>query len=288
MARNSHSESKNKDIKKGLYLVPTPIGNLKDITLRAIEVLKKSDYILCEDTRISKILLKKYEINSILISNHKFNEKKNLPKIIEILKRGSIVSLISDAGTPTISDPGSIIINECLKNLINVIPLPGPSSVSTAISISGFSEKFFFYGFFPEKIKKLNNELKILGNLNSSIIFFISSKKIMKIIPLLKKNFSGRKILICREMTKFFEEFTRIEIDELDNLKLNLKGELTIVISERKFDKKNSEILSESDKKFIKKMIKKFSIKEIIELIDNDNISKKIIYNYCVKLKNEI
>ena len=288
MARNSHSESKNKDIKKGLYLVPTPIGNLKDITLRAIEVLKKSDYILCEDTRISKILLKKYEINSILISNHKFNEKKNLPKIIEILKRGSIVSLISDAGTPTISDPGSIIINECLKNLINVIPLPGPSSVSTAISISGFSEKFFFYGFFPEKIKKLNNELKILGNLNSSIIFFISSKKIMKIIPLLKKNFSGRKILICREMTKFFEEFTRIEIDELDNLKLNLKGELTIVISERKFDKKNSEILSESDKKFIKKMIKKFSIKEIIELIDNDNISKKIIYDYCVKLKNEI
>ena len=229
MARNSHSESKNKDIKKGLYLVPTPIGNLKDITLRAIEVLKKSDYILCEDTRISKILLKKYEINSILISNHKFNEKKNLPKIIEILKRGSIVSLISDAGTPTISDPGSIIINECLKNLINVIPLPGPSSVSTAISISGFSEKFFFYGFFPEKIKKLNNELKILGNLNSSIIFFISSKKIMKIIPLLKKNFSGRKILICREMTKFFEEFMRIEIDELDNLKLNLKGGLAKV-----------------------------------------------------------
>ncbi len=198
------------------------------------------------------------------------------------------MSLISDAGTPTISDPGSIIINECLKNLINVIPLPGPSSVSTAISISGFSEKFFFYGFFPEKIKKLSNELKILSNLNSSIIFFISSKKIMKIIPLLKKSFSGRKILICREMTKFFEEFTRMEIDELDKLKLNLKGELTIVISERKFDKKNSQILGESDKKFIKKMIKKFSIKEIIELIDNDNISKKIIYDYCVKLKNEI
>ena len=129
--------------KKGLYIVPTPIGNLGDITLRAIEILKKSDFILCEDTRISKSILKKYQINSKLISNHKFNEKKNLAKILSFLKSGSIISLISDAGTPCLSDPGSILINECLKNNINVIPLPGASAITSAISVSGFSEKFF-------------------------------------------------------------------------------------------------------------------------------------------------
>ena len=147
MFRNS--EINNKEIQKGLYLVSTPIGNLEDITLRAISTLKKSDYILCEDTRISKILLQKYDIKSKLISNHKFNEKKNLLKVLSLLKKGTIISLISDAGTPSISDPGSILVNECIKNRINMFPLPGPSSVTSALSISGFSEKFFFYGFFP-------------------------------------------------------------------------------------------------------------------------------------------
>jgi len=137
----------------GLYIVSTPIGNLTDITVRAIEVLNKSEYILCEDTRISKKLLDKYNIKSKLISNHKFNEKKNIEKIIEILKSNEIVSLISDAGTPTISDPGKIIINECIKKKINIYPIPGPSAVTAALSVSGFSEKYFFYGFFPEKKK---------------------------------------------------------------------------------------------------------------------------------------
>ena len=147
----------NNMIKKGLYLVPTPLGNISDITLRAIEILKNSEYILCEDTRVSKILLDRYEIKSKRISNHKFNEKKNVKKIINILQSGSIVSLISDAGTPTISDPGSILVNECVKKNINVIPLPGASSVSLAASISGFSEKFLFYGFFPEKKKNIKS-----------------------------------------------------------------------------------------------------------------------------------
>ena len=143
----------NKKIKKGLYLVSTPIGNLGDITLRAIEILKMSDYILCEDTRVSKNLFNKYEIKSKLISNHKFNEKKNLSKIIELLKNGLIISLISDAGTPGISDPGSILINKCVDEGIETIPIPGASSVTSAVSISGFSEKFFFYGFIPDKKK---------------------------------------------------------------------------------------------------------------------------------------
>ena len=166
----------NKEIKKGLYLIPTPIGNLEDITFRAVNILKKSDYILCEDTRVSKILFRKYEIKTKLIANHKFNETKNLPKIIELLKNGALVSLISDAGTPCVSDPGKILLNECIKKNIDVYSLPGPSSVTTAISASGFSEKFFFYGFFPEKKKDLKEDLSNLSKLNSCLVFFVSSK----------------------------------------------------------------------------------------------------------------
>jgi len=278
----------NKEIKKGLYLVSTPIGNLEDITLRAINILKKSDYILCEDTRTSKILLNKYEIKSKLISNHKFNEKKNLSKIIDLLNSGTIVSLISDAGTPSISDPGAILVNECVKKNIDIIPIPGPSSVISAVSISGFSEKFFCYGFFPEKKKVLADDLKNLSELNSSIVFFISSKKINKIIPYLKKNFVGRKILICREMTKYFEEFIRTEVDRLENFDFDLKGELTIVISDNKSYKKSSQNLDESDKKLVRDMINKLTVKEITNLINhNKEIPKKEIYNYCIELKNE-
>ncbi|MDC3059152.1 16S rRNA (cytidine(1402)-2'-O)-methyltransferase, partial [Candidatus Pelagibacter sp.] len=160
----------NKEIKKGLYIIPTPIGNLGDMTLRAIDILKKSDVILCEDTRNSKKLLDKFEIKSKLLSNHKFNEKKNLPQIINYLKNNKIISLISDAGTPGISDPGAILVKECVKKKINIFPLPGPSAVSTAISISGFSEKYFFYGFFPTKLKDIKNDLKFLSKLDSSIV----------------------------------------------------------------------------------------------------------------------
>ena len=285
---NVKLKSLEKKTKKGLFLVSTPIGNLSDITFRAVETLKNSDYILCEDTRVSKKLLDYYDVRSKLISNHKFNEKKNLSKIINLLNKGSIISIISDAGTPLISDPGSLLVKECIKKNIEVTPIPGATSVISALSISGFSEKFFFYGFFPDKEKKILEDLEILSKLNSSIVFFISAKKINKKIPLLKKTFSGRKILICREMTKFYEEFMRFEVDELEEFENSLKGELTIVISEKKVDKKTSQFLSESDKTDIKQMINKLSIKEISNLISQKNkISKKIIYNYCLSLKNE-
>ena len=281
-------KSANRVFKKSLYLVSTPIGNLNDISLRAIETLKRSDYILCEDTRISKNLLEKYQIKSNLIANHKFNEKRNVVKIIKLINQGSLISLISDAGTPGISDPGSILVNECIKNNINIIPIPGASAVISAVSISGFSEKFFFYGFFPEKDKILKEDLENLSKLNSSIVFFISPKKINKNIPLIKKNFIGRKILICREMTKFYEEYKRSKVEDLEPLKSNLKGELTIVISEKIHDKKASQTLDESDKRLIKAMINKLSIKEITNLIIRRNdISKKIIYDYCLKIKDE-
>ncbi len=283
-----NSQLQDIEIESGLYLVSTPIGNLDDITLRAIKILKKSDYILCEDTRISQILLRKYDIKSKLISNHKFNEKKNLSKILENLRDGSLISLISDAGTPCISDPGTILINECVKNDIKIIPIPGPSSVTTAVSISGFSEKFFFYGFFPEKKKIIEQDFSYLSNLDCSIIFFISSRKIKKNIPILKRFFVKRKILICKEMTKYYEEFIRTEVDQLHKLDFELKGELTLVISEKTSKYKSSQVLSESDKKIIKDLKNKLSTKEIINLINNySNLPKKEIYNYCLKLKNE-
>ena len=279
---------KLKEYKNGLYLVSTPLGNLKDITYRATEVLQNSDYIMCEDTRVSKILLDKYQIKSNLISNHKFNEKKNVLKIVNYLKSGKIISLISDAGTPSISDPGSILVNECIKNEIRIFPIPGPSAVTTAISISGFSDKFLFYGFLPDKKKLLTNELKKLSETENSLVFFISPKKINKIIPEIKKNFKGRNIVFCREITKIFEEFIRKKVDELELFKKEPKGELTVVISEKKMSKKISQKLSESDMNTIKKMINKLSIREITEILtQNSPLSKKEIYNYCLKLKNE-
>ena len=271
----------------GLYLVSTPLGNLKDITLRAIEVLKKSDYVLCEDTRVSKKLLDNYQIKSKLISNHKFNEKKNLNKIIEYLKSGKLISLISDAGTPGISDPGSILVNECVDNDIKIFPIPGPSAVSTAVSISGFSDKFLFYGFFPDKKNHLLLELKKLSKLDNTLVFFSSPKKINKIIPEIKKNFNGRKIVFCREITKIYEEFIRKNIDDLELFKKEPKGEITIVISEKKTSKNISQKLNESDMYIIKKMINKLSTKEITEMVSKKtNVSKKEIYNYCLKIKN--
>ena len=276
---------KNK-LNYGLYIVSTPIGNLSDITIRALNILKNSDYILCEDTRTSKKLLEKYKIKSKLISNHRFNETKNLNKIIQVLQSEKIVSLISDAGTPAISDPGKIIINECIKNKINIYPIPGPSAVSTAVSISGFSEKYFFYGFFPNKKKDLNNDLKSLSNIKGSIVFFISPNKINDSIEYLKTFFLGRKILIGREMTKFFEEYIRTNIDDLKPFQKTPKGELTIVISE---NNNNLITLSDIDKKKIKKMIKNSSVKDIVNLITkNKKISKKEVYNYCLSIKNEI
>ena len=278
-----------KDNENGLYLVSTPIGNLKDITLRAIETLKKSSYILCEDTRVSKNLLDRYEIKSRLISNHKFNETKNLDKIISLLKANETISLISDAGTPSISDPGSILVNACIKNNISVIPIPGPSAVATAVSISGFSEKFFFYGFLPEKKQLMINEFKKFSKLDGSLVFFISPRKINKIIPDLKNYFSGRKIVFCREISKLYEEFIRKNIDDLELFNNEPKGELTVVISEKKIDKKASQKLSESDMNVIKKVINKLSVKEITDFINqNRDVPKKEIYNYCLKLKNEI
>ena len=242
----------NNKLKPGLYCVATPIGNMGDITLRAIETLKQSDLILCEDTRVSKKILQKFEINKKIISNHKFNENKNLEKVLELLKNRKVISLISDAGTPAVSDPGRILIKECVKNGIDIFPIPGPSAVSTAISISGFSDNFYFCGFLPEKQNQVKKLFKDLSLLNGSIVFFISPNKLNKKINEIKEFFLNRDILICREITKYHEEYIRTTIKELSNLNFSRKGEITVVISEQKKENLSFKELEESDKKKLK------------------------------------
>ena len=279
---------KNKEqiVNPGLYLVSTPIGNMEDITLRALSVLKKSDIILCEDTRRSGKLLSHLQIESTLWSYHKFNEKKVSKNIIESIKKNKIVSLISDAGTPTISDPGMILINKCIKENLNVCPIPGSSAVTSAVSVSGFSDQYLFYGFLTKKKNELNNVLKSLHNLDYSIVFFIPSPKINFYISQFKKYFFDRKIVIAKEMTKIHEEFIRGKVESIKSLSENLKGELTVVLSAKIKEKNIKKEIIESVKIEIKKMLKKYSHKDVVEFISKkEDLQKRTVYNFCLKLK---
>ncbi|MDC3054725.1 16S rRNA (cytidine(1402)-2'-O)-methyltransferase [Candidatus Pelagibacter sp.] len=279
----------NDILKPGLYCVSTPIGNLGDISLRAIYILNKSDVILSEDTRVSSKLLSRFNINTKLLSNHKFNEKKNIKYVLNLLKEDKIISIISDAGTPTISDPGKILINECIKNKIDIFPVPGSSAATTAVSISGFSNNFFFCGFLPDKKLQIDELFQKISNLNYSIVFFISPKKIKKITAQIQKYFNDRDILITREMTKLHEEYIRDKVKNLNNISISEKGEITVVISENSNLQNRLQVIEESVKKKIIKLLKKMSIKDIaLKISKENNISKKIIYDYCLKKKNEI
>ena len=269
-----------------LYIVSTPIGNLDDITLRALDILKNSDIILCEDTRRSLKLLSHFKIKKKLISYHKFNEKKQLQNIIKHFNEGKILSLISDAGTPLLSDPGRILVNECVKNRINVIPVPGTSSITSAVSVSGFNDQFLFHGFLPKKENELKTLLSHLSQNEYTQVFFIPSKKINFYIDFFKRYFSGRKILIAKEITKIHETYLREDVDDLKTFKKPIKGELTIVISE-----KNTKAKSFDEKKIvnkIKKYLVNYTLKDTVNLIsETEEINKKKIYDLCLKVKNE-
>ncbi len=269
-----------------IYIVSTPIGNLDDITLRALKVLKNSDIILCEDTRRSIKLLNHYKIRKKLVSYHKFNEKKKLNEIIKYFKEGKILSLISDAGTPLLSDPGRLLINKCAENEIQITPIPGVSSITTALSVSGFKDQFLFYGYLPKTEKELKKVLTTLSNYQFTQVFFITSKKINQYIREFKLFFSGRKILIARELTKIHESFIRADIDDLQLFKTHIKGELTVIISEQI---KKPKIFDEQKiVNKIKKYLKNYSLKDTVNLIlETEKINKKKIYDLCLKIKNE-
>ena len=270
-----------------LYIVSTPIGNLDDITLRALSVLKNSDIIICEDTRRSLKLLNYFNIKKKLVSYHKFNEQKQISNIIEYINQGKILSLISDAGTPLLSDPGLLLLKKCIDKKINIIPIPGVSSVTTAMSISGFKDQFLFYGFLPKTEKETDKVLSELSHYNFAQIFFVPAVKINFYLKKIKTFFSARRLIVCRELTKMYETFYRNDVDKFSLFKSPIKGELTLVVSE--IDKKKT--ISIDKKKIInkaKKFLKKYSLKDTVELIlETENINKKEVYQLCLNLKNE-
>ena len=282
-------KNKQQTVGPGLYLVSTPIGNMQDITLRALTILKKSNFILCEDTRRSRKLLTNYGIKSRLLPYHKFNEKKVSSQVIDSIKNNNIVSLISDAGTPAISDPGLVLVNKCINEKLKVYPIPGPSAVTAAVSVSGFDDQYLFYGFLTKKENELDRVLKNLCTLNYSIVFFIPSSKIDFYILKFKEYYPDRKILIAKEMTKIHENFIREEISSIKGLQNNNKGEFTVVISGKNKEKKIINKISESVKVEIIEMLKKYSHKDVVELISKrENIQKKTVYNFCLNIKEKI
>ena len=202
------------------------------------------------------------------------------------IKKGEIVSLISDAGTPVISDPGLILVNKCIDENLNVYPIPGSSAVTSAVSVCGFSDQYLFYGFLTKKENELDKVLKKLSDIDCSIIFFIPSSKINFYILKFKYFFSGRKILIAKEMTKIHESFIRGTVASIKTLTENIKGEFTVVLSEKIKEKNIKKDISESVKMEIRRMFKKYSHKDVVEFISKkENLPKKIIYDFCLKLK---
>ncbi len=279
-------KNKQQTISAGLYLVATPIGNLEDITYRALNILKKSDIILCEDTRRSGKLLSYFKIKNKLQPYHKFNEVKVSDKIVDLIKKNKIISLISDAGTPTISDPGIILINKCIEANLIVSPIPGPSAVTSAVSISGFANEYIFYGFLPKKEKDLEKILNSFFKIDYPIVFFIPAAKINFYILQFKKYFFDRKIVIAKEMTKIHEQVIRDNVESIGYLPDKLKGELTVVLSQKNKEKNIKKDINESVKIEIKKMLKKYSHKDVVEFISKkENLAKKLVYNFCLTLK---
>lgn len=220
-------------MKNKLYIVSTPIGNLKDITLRAIETLGEVDFIICEDTRVTVNLLKHYNINKELISVNAFNESNKLQPVISKILQGNSAALVSDSGTPTISDPGSRLISESIKNGIEIISIPGPSAVISALSISGIpTESFVFEGFLPQK-KGRQKKLTRLSEEERTIVLYESVYRIEKLIEELNNYIPERYVVVCRELTKVFEECWRGYPNELlESLsEKKIKGEFVVIIA---------------------------------------------------------
>jgi 16S rRNA (cytidine1402-2'-O)-methyltransferase len=216
-----------------LYIVATPIGNIKDITLRAIEVLKSVDLILCEDTRETKKLLNYYGIKKPLLSYYREIEKKRVNKVIELLKEGKEIALVCDRGTPGISDPAYILVKEVYKNNLKVSPIPGPSALTASLSVSGFPlNKVYFYGFLPKKENEKRKIFEKWKNMDETIVFFESVYRIEKTINLLCEIIPEKEICICRELTKVFEEIIRGKIKDVYEIfkKEKKKGEFVLII----------------------------------------------------------
>ena len=265
----------------GLYVVSTPLGNLGDISTRSSNILESSDYILCEDTRITSKLINHLKIKTKLVSYHKFNENKEIDKVIKDLKSNKIVSLVSDAGTPSLSDPGKNLIQSCYENSVKIFPVPGPSAITAAMSISGFNDQFYFCGFLPKKQKEIEKKLESLKKIEASIVFFLPARDLGKYERFFKIFFPNSKFLIAREMTKIHETYIRDDVSNLSNyISKNQKGEMTLVIT----NTPEKEFEVDLDKE-IKLLIGKMSSKDISEYLSKKlDMNRKSIYQKVLQI----
>ena len=268
-------------IEPALYVISTPIGNMQDISNRSLKMLSLSDYILCEDTRITSKLLNFYNIKKKLISFNVVNEKQKIHKILEDLKNQKVISLVSDAGTPAISDPGSNLILKCYEIGVQVRPIPGASAILSAVSVSGFSDNFYFCGFLPKKQTELEKFLVKTKLVKASLVFFMPARDLGKNSKFLTKYFSKSKFLVAREMTKVHETYIKDTIVNLNKyVQDNDKGEMTLVIDNSVEEKTDINIDKE-----IKLLIGKMTSKNIAQYLSKKlEISKKIIYQKVIDL----
>jgi len=270
---------KSYDGKPTLYIVPTPIGNMEDITFRALTILKEVDVIFSEDTRVTSKLLNHFGIKKKLISSHLYNENNNQEKELQYLNEGKTIALVSDRGTPLISDPGYILVKNAIENNYNVVCLPGATALIPAIIMSGLGDgPFTFYGFLNSKESKRKKELENLKEHKFTIIFYEAPHRITKTLENLKEIFGNRKAVIAREISKRYEEIIRGTVEELITSSENIKGEIVLIIegNHQEKDYKNLSILDH-----INIYLKEGKdSKEAIKLVAKDrNIPKKEVYN---------
>ena len=265
-----------------LYLVPTPIGNLEDITLRAKRILQEADYIAAEDTRTSGILLEKIGVHNHMLSFHKYNSKERAPELIKLMKDGAVIAEISDAGMPVISDPGYILVQECIKNDIPVVPLPGASAFATALIASGFdAQPFTYYGFLPRKKSEQQPFFELMKKAHATSIFYEAPHRLTKTLNNLSEILnSERKIVVARELTKIHEEFIRGTISEVtDYFEQNApRGEFVVLVSPNTIEEKQlswSELIKSVNRLVDSGESKKSAIKLVAQ---ENNVSKNELY----------
>lgn len=273
------------DIMGKLYLIPTPIGNMKDMTFRALEVIKNVDHIYCEDTRNTRMLLSHYDIHKVLKSYHMFNEEKKSLEIIEELKSGMDIAVVSDAGYPGISDPGYLVCKRCIDAGIEVCTIPGATASLTALVTSGIPcDKFYFYGFLNHDLPQKKKELQALVDFKHTLIFYESPHRINETLEVINEIFGNRYMVIARDLTKKYEEYIRGNVLDIINMNLELKGEMVLIVSGAKLDSVAIELNNLTIQEHYDYYMKQGNdSKEAMKLVARDrNISKSDVYKEVV------